>query len=253
MGELRVDAAVRGTDGDLGRIDALIVDPVTREISHLVLEHSAVEPRRMVPVDLVTAADPDEVVLGVDDAALHQLPRFDEPAYNVPDEEFAADDLILDPGSYFLEPFATPLDGFVLADHERIPKGEVAVRRGTEVLSSDGTTRRPRRRVPDRPGRRPDHPPRAPPGSPAAPRRRRRHPRAGRHPVRGRPGGARPRPSRGGAAGEDPGQAPRPRPPGRRGRRRPTRRPLIPISAWRAAGAARRPAATRPGPRAPRR
>lgn len=139
MSELRVGAAVHGTDGDLGRIDALIIDPVSREISHLVLEHSAVEPRRMVPVGLVTAADPGQVTLSVDDAGLHALPRFDEPAYNVPDPDFAADELVLDPGSYFLEPFATPLDGFVLADHERIPKGEVAVRRGTEVVSSDGT------------------------------------------------------------------------------------------------------------------
>lgn len=139
MAELRVGATVRGDDVDLGRVDALIVDPVDRQVSHLVVGTVVLGRRRLVPVHLVTDADPDVVRVSLDEAALDQLDEFDEPAYNVPDAAYAADELLLDPGSYYLWPFATPADGMVLADHERIPKDEVAVRRGTEVVSSDGT------------------------------------------------------------------------------------------------------------------
>ena len=40
---------------------------------------------------------------------------------------------------YFLQPYASPLDPLLLAEHERIPVGEVTFRRGDEVHTSDGT------------------------------------------------------------------------------------------------------------------
>lgn len=138
MQELRVGARVRGTTGDLGKVDALIIDPITREITHLVLECSPVEPRVLVPTDTVTDADPGTVAVAISHDGLSALDRFDEPAYNIPDAELPLEGLVLDPGSYFLEPFATPLDGFAIADHERIPRGEIAIRRGAEVVSIEG-------------------------------------------------------------------------------------------------------------------
>ena len=139
MGELRVGATVRGTEGDLGTVDALILDPVRREITHLVVASAMAEPRVLVPVADVDASDPDAVVLDLDRDALRALPHFDEPAYLSPDADWVDEDLVLAPNAYFLEPFATPLDAALLADHERIPPGEVAVRRGMEVVSADGT------------------------------------------------------------------------------------------------------------------
>lgn len=139
MNELRVGASVRGTDGELGRVDALIVDPTTRAVTHLVVAGHHLTPRKLVPVTAVTDRQPEEVTVALDRAALDECPAFDEPSYNEPGEDFAYGDAVLTPGAYFLEPYASPFEGWALAEHERIPKGEVSIRRGDEVVSSDGT------------------------------------------------------------------------------------------------------------------
>ncbi|MCX7619837.1 MAG: PRC-barrel domain-containing protein [Acidimicrobiales bacterium] len=139
MSEYRVGATVIGADGELGKLDALIIDPTTHTVTHLVVSHDRLAPRLLVPVSVVTSANPDRIEVALDEAGLHQCDRFDEPNYKTPEGELEYGDIVLDPGSYFLEPFASPLDGWVLTSHERVPKGEVTIRRGADVYSSDGT------------------------------------------------------------------------------------------------------------------
>lgn len=140
MSEYRVGASVQGSAGEaLGKLDTLIIDPTTRQVTHLVVSHDRLGPRVLVPEGKVTAATPDDVTVGLTVDELHECERFDLPDFNEPDESWSNDEVMLDPGSYFLEPFASPLDGYILSTHERIPKGEVSVRRGSEVFSSDGT------------------------------------------------------------------------------------------------------------------
>jgi sporulation protein YlmC with PRC-barrel domain len=140
MSELRVGATVKGTDGDLGKIDALVIDPTAQTITHLVVSQDLLSRRVLVPlaaVDTATAT-PDAVRVDLDEQAFGECPRFDEPAFNEPSADFRPLGLGYEPGAYFLEPFASPLDGWALADHERIPKGEITIRRGDEVASADG-------------------------------------------------------------------------------------------------------------------
>jgi sporulation protein YlmC with PRC-barrel domain len=138
-GALRVGARVAAHDGDGGQVDALIVDPLTRRVTHLVINDEHVAPRRLAPLSLVESARPGEVRVDATLAELEALPAFDEPAYHRPEVPGELGELELDPGFYFLEPYATPVDGWLLAEHERIPKDEVAIRRGAEVVASDQT------------------------------------------------------------------------------------------------------------------
>jgi len=139
MAELRAGAKVDATDGAAGEVDALILDPISNVVTHLVVVRHHLDPRRLVPVDAVVAATPERVTLDLDRAAVDACERFDEPAFVSSDETWAYGTVVLDPGMYFLEPFATPVDGWPLADHERVPRGELAYRRGSDVLTSDGT------------------------------------------------------------------------------------------------------------------
>ena len=139
MSELRAGAKIEGIDGDLGELDALIIDPLTASVTHLVVTHHRLDPRLLVPASAVTHASPERVVLSLDAQGLEACDRFDEPAFVAGDETWAYGNVVLDPGMYFLEPFASPVDGWPLSDHERIPKGELVFRRGSEVRSSDGT------------------------------------------------------------------------------------------------------------------
>jgi sporulation protein YlmC with PRC-barrel domain len=136
---LRVGARIEATDGEAGTLDALIVDPITRRVTYLVLNDESLGPRRLVPVALVSSSDPDLVTVASARADLDTLPPFDEPGYNTPDAPGQYGETELDPGFYFLEPYATPIDGWLLAEHERIPKDEVAIRRGAEVVAADET------------------------------------------------------------------------------------------------------------------
>jgi sporulation protein YlmC with PRC-barrel domain len=137
--EFRVGAEVHGSDGLLGKVDALIVDPTLPAVTHLVVVHELLVPRRLVPVLDVRQASPDRIDVELDGARFEQCPHFDEPAFNASTEASVYGGMAFEAGTYFLEPYATPLDGWALAEHERIPKGEISIRRGDEVVSSDGT------------------------------------------------------------------------------------------------------------------
>ncbi|MBI2704623.1 MAG: PRC-barrel domain-containing protein [Actinobacteria bacterium] len=139
MSELRVGATIEGTDGDLGTLDALIVDPINRRVTHLVVSHDKLSPRVLVPAEAIKGSTPDAISLALDRDGLCSCPTFDLPDFNEPDDTWTNAQMALDPGSYYLQPFASPLDGWVLATHEHVPKGEVSVRRGSEVFTSDGT------------------------------------------------------------------------------------------------------------------
>lgn len=139
MGELRVGSVVRGTDGELGTVDSIVIDPVRAVVTHVVVRSGPEAFRVLVPRTAVTASDPDSVTLGLDRTGFAACPPFDEPGYHAPDVDWQSAELAFEPGAYYLEPFASPLEGWTLADHEHIPLGEVTVRRGDAVVSSDGT------------------------------------------------------------------------------------------------------------------
>ncbi len=138
MGELRVGSAVVGTEGGLGKLDAIVIDPTTTTVTHLVVAHEALGRRVLVPLDVVTSSTPDAIAVDLTEKTFRECTPFDEPAFNVPDAGYTGD-LGYEPGAYFLEPFASPLDGFNNPDLERIPKGEVTIRRGDEVHARDGS------------------------------------------------------------------------------------------------------------------
>lgn len=139
MTQLRAGAEVVGADGALGTVDALVVDPSNRAVTHIVVLHDRLGPRMLVPVERVLEATPERATLDMDLTGLDACKRFDEPNFDAPGEAWAHGEVMLEPGSYFLEPYVTPVDGWLLAEHERIPKGEITIRRGDEVVSSDGT------------------------------------------------------------------------------------------------------------------
>lgn len=138
MGELRVGADVRGADGPLGTVDSIVIDPVRSVVTNVVVRSGPEAARTLVPMDAVRDASPNEVVVDLDQAGYAACPPFDEPGYHAPDIDWQSAELAFEPGAYYLEPFASPLEGWTLAAHERIPLGEVTVRRGDVVRSSDG-------------------------------------------------------------------------------------------------------------------
>ena len=150
MGELRVGASVRGTDGELGTVDALVIDPVRAGGDPRGRALGARgRPRRCVPIACGHATStPAEVTIDLDAGGVRgAAPRSTSRATTHPTVEWQSAELAFEPGAYYLEPFASPLEGWSLADHERIPLGRghrPAGRRGRVVGRHRG---RPRRRA----------------------------------------------------------------------------------------------------------
>jgi len=137
-----IGAAAACSDGPCGAVSRVVVDPVARELTHLVIEP---EHRsglgRLVPLDMVEAGDGD-VRLRYTLAEFEKLPSAEETDF-LPGgsgyDAYAAHEAYYWP--YFgLEGGADPRLTLASAVETRdmLPTGEIGVRRGEAVHASDG-------------------------------------------------------------------------------------------------------------------
>jgi hypothetical protein len=137
-----IGAAAECSDGPCGAVSRVVVDPVARELTHIVVEpeHRA-GLGRLVPLDMVEA-DAGAVRLRYTLAEFEKLPSAEETDF-LPGgsgyEAYEAHEAYYWP--YFgLEGGADPALALASAVETRdaLPKGEVGVRRGEAVHASDG-------------------------------------------------------------------------------------------------------------------
>lgn len=146
--QLQLGSAVRCTDGPFGELGDLVVEPHSRRVTHLVVEpHHHHNQARLVPVELARIVD-DAVVL---DCALGELERFplaEEFTYvrlgdlppRDPDWDVGIETVLAMPSSALPGLAGEPIDydPHVSTKYDRVPKGEVELRRQSAVVSSDG-------------------------------------------------------------------------------------------------------------------
>jgi hypothetical protein len=136
--DVPIKADVRCDDGVAGTSEAVILDPLKREITHLVLrERRFPHTERLVPVDLIAWTTEDEVHLSCSTAEVKKLGSFVEAQFvEAPDGDLSYP-IAVGAAAPYLWPYAYPREK-VLVTHERIPKDELAVRRNFEVDATDG-------------------------------------------------------------------------------------------------------------------
>jgi sporulation protein YlmC with PRC-barrel domain len=146
---LELDKPVLCGDKEVGALADLIVDPVARRVTHLVVKaEQGPGSSHLVPIELV---EPSEqvggIVLTCSAEELEQLPHVQEFAY-VRTDKLPTDDPNWDVGvkdvlamPYYdatglVGPVDTATD--VGVAYDRVPKGEVEVRRTSSVIAADG-------------------------------------------------------------------------------------------------------------------
>src|SRR5207244_2878254 len=72
--EIVLGGRVRCADGTRGDLLDVVVDPVARRLTHVVVRCGRRSPTRLVPVDLVVEGSGGAVELACDSSALEQLP-----------------------------------------------------------------------------------------------------------------------------------------------------------------------------------
>jgi sporulation protein YlmC with PRC-barrel domain len=75
------DARIEATDGDVGKVDELLVDPDTNKVSHLVLRKGRLWNKRdvMIPLEQVDHVEGDVIHLKLDKKAIEALPSAPAP------------------------------------------------------------------------------------------------------------------------------------------------------------------------------
>lgn len=136
MYDIHLSADVLCTDGPCGKSTHIILNPVTRRVTHFALEDKKLpdNPTRLVPVSKVSAAAPTEISLNcsIDDVA--RMPPFIVDHYV--EASFSGD--VSERGSAYLHPYEIndkPYDGF---EEENVPADEIAVASGMQIEATDG-------------------------------------------------------------------------------------------------------------------
>jgi len=134
----------------LGELADLVIDPTTRRVTHLVVQthyQEALGGSRLVPVELAeSGGDGAELALACRLADVAELDTVQEFAYlrlegfpvNDPDWDVGVSTVLASPyyGPAELSEMSYAPDAGMIYD--RIPKGEVEIRRASMVTSSDG-------------------------------------------------------------------------------------------------------------------
>ena len=145
---LDLGSSVRCSDAAFGRLADVVVDPAARRVTHLVVEASDSHRSRLVPVSLARG-DGSEIELSCTLDEAQELPAVDMLDY-LRLGEFPVEDPEWDVGisEMLALPYYQPVDlpGVGVPDpaqgvsvrYDRVPKGEVEIRRRSAVSSSDG-------------------------------------------------------------------------------------------------------------------
>jgi hypothetical protein len=146
---LELDKPVLCEDDEVGKLADLVVDPVAKRVTHLVVkpEHG-IGSSHLVPIELV---EPTEQVGGIaltcSRAELETLPPVEEFTYlrlgdvatKDPDWDVGVSDVLALP-YYDSTGLAGPVEavGDMGVVYDRVPKGEVELRRSSRVMAANG-------------------------------------------------------------------------------------------------------------------
>ncbi len=133
--EFSLNVDVHCTDGHCGRSTYIILNPVSEQVSHLVVKSkrpSGVE--RLVSVKLVANTAAEVILLNCSQEEFRKLESFNQPDFIYTDLPQHA----TDPNLTLLWPYVVPIKRIIDDKIRRIPPGELAVRRGTRVRAIDG-------------------------------------------------------------------------------------------------------------------
>jgi sporulation protein YlmC with PRC-barrel domain len=149
--ELRLESRVHTTDGMAGTLADVVIDPAKKSVTHVVVRAGEPDPAaRLVPLQLVRGGNPpgEPVSLSCTAEELGRLESVQGYAYLPVDERPAPDaqwdvgveDVVMMP-SYQgadLGVYTADIEPNVGVTYDRVPKGEVELRRSSAVVSSDG-------------------------------------------------------------------------------------------------------------------
>jgi uncharacterized protein YrrD len=134
--EIPINAEVFCEDQLCGRSTMLIINPVNKRVTHVVVaEHQFPNLKRLVPVAEIEKTTTDEIRLRCSQEDFSQMDSYEETDFLEMDESVSVMPYDM---PYRVWPFGLyDMEPMPLA-HENIPPGELAIHRGMPVKATDG-------------------------------------------------------------------------------------------------------------------
>jgi len=135
MTDLPLNAMIECTDGACGKTDAVIVDPRSKEATHIIVRGDDIPEGRLVGIDKISETTEDVIYLNCSISDLAEMENFTETRYVKTDVPV---DVYYD---VYNMPYVQPMSAETVEvpiDEELIPPGELAIHRGTPVEAKDG-------------------------------------------------------------------------------------------------------------------
>lgn len=128
-----IDVRVRCADGDAGKSTCVVINPITKAITHIVVfDHQLLGMERLVPIKFVAETTPETITLTCTREELKRQPAFIGFDYHFMGDEEAHWPLVV-PSEYLGVEASLVFEKF-----KQVPPGEPAVRRGAAVRATDG-------------------------------------------------------------------------------------------------------------------
>ncbi len=147
--DIPINVRVHCSDGLAGHSSCIIVNPLTRTVTHFVLRpRSMLDVEKLVPVALIKESNPDMILLRCPLSEIVNLDSFNKGhflGYEVDDPSLGDDsDSKYTPGRIMAWPYSavagygysSPITAYVV--EEQIPIDECPIHRGAEVEATDG-------------------------------------------------------------------------------------------------------------------
>ena len=133
--EFPLNVDVHCNDGLCGRSTHIILNPITEQVSHVVVKgKQPPSAERLVSVKLVEKTAAEVMILSCNIKEFRKLELFNQSDFIYIDIPQHAND----PSLTMLWPYVIPVKRIFDDKIRRIPPGELAVRRGARVRASDG-------------------------------------------------------------------------------------------------------------------
>ena len=139
MIEIPIGVSVVCTDGQGGRTTHVIIDPVARKVTHIVVQEKKLPKgkQRLVPIDRVRETARNEIRLDCTRKELEEMEPFIGTRYIQQEPKQYPSSFYAGEGPQYLHAYCLAPDP-VPVEIERVPPGELGVHRGTRVEATDG-------------------------------------------------------------------------------------------------------------------
>ena len=137
MTKIRLKTKVQCSDGACGQATNFIINPITHNVTHLVVQDKSLpdNPTRMVPVDKVASTAQDQITLSCTrDEVAHHMQPFIVTQYI---QESGSGQAYASGEAYYSQ-YVVNDTAYDSVQEENIPQGELAVYCGMHIEASDG-------------------------------------------------------------------------------------------------------------------